>query len=299
MYTVALTPMLVGSAAGALAAGRWRLDACLQLILAAVLIIGWLNLTNDAFDFSTGIDVAKAESVVNLLGGTSDAQRMVLVVAHVLLLAAWGVLRVLAGHDPAVLYLLAGCIFAGYTYQGPPFRLGYLGLGEPICYVAWTVAVAAAFHAQTGGAGGSREALMRLVDVRSLLPGAAALVALPTTLILLCSHFHQREEDMAAGKRSPVVRWGTAGVAKIVQALAGLFVVLHVVLQPLGLLPWQAAFMGLGAALPSARKLASFVGKHHANKKVSRRAKYVAVKMHFLHGLALAAGYGVALAQRR
>jgi 1,4-dihydroxy-2-naphthoate octaprenyltransferase len=44
------------------------------------------------------------------------------------------------------------------------------------------------------------------------LPAAAAsvLVGLTTTGILFCSHFHQIEGDLSAGKQSPLVRLGAS-----------------------------------------------------------------------------------------
>ncbi|GFH31184.1 palmitoyltransferase, partial [Haematococcus lacustris] len=38
------------------------------LVAAALCIIAWLNLSNDAFDAATGVDVSKPESVVSLTG---------------------------------------------------------------------------------------------------------------------------------------------------------------------------------------------------------------------------------------
>lgn len=42
------------------------------------------------------------------------------------------------------------------------------------------------------------------------MAAAAAVVGLTTTAILLCSHLHQEATDRAAGKLSPVVRFGCA-----------------------------------------------------------------------------------------
>ena len=36
-----------------------------------------------------------------------------------------------------VLALVLLCCGLGYIYQGPPFRLGYRGLGEPLCWLAF------------------------------------------------------------------------------------------------------------------------------------------------------------------
>ena len=103
------------------------------------------------------------------------------------------------------------CCGLGYVYQGPPFRLGYRGLGEPLCWLAFGPFATAA-------------ALMALQPPTSLpaaVPWQVALSlgsgpALATTLVLFCSHFHQVEEDAAHGKRSPVVKLGTAKAAAVV-----------------------------------------------------------------------------------
>lgn len=88
MYTVAVTPMLVGTAAAYAATGAYSPSRLGTLLAAAVAIIGWLNITNDVFDAATGIDAHKAESLVNLLGGTPRVRRRLLAVATGLLAAA-------------------------------------------------------------------------------------------------------------------------------------------------------------------------------------------------------------------
>ena len=93
-------------------------------------------------------------------------------------------------------------LFLGYTYQGPPFRLGYQGLGEIICFFTFGPGtVSAAYYAQT-----------QTFSSESL--AISAIVGISTSIILFCSHFHQVEDDLAAGKRSPIVRLGTAKVQK-------------------------------------------------------------------------------------
>ena len=37
--------------------------------------------------------------------------------------------------QPVVLLLVLICCALGYLYQGPPFRLGYRGLGEPLGFL--------------------------------------------------------------------------------------------------------------------------------------------------------------------
>ena len=42
--------------------------------------------------------------------------------------------------------MLGLAVFGGYAYQGPPFRLSYKGLGEPICFAAFGPLATGAFY---------------------------------------------------------------------------------------------------------------------------------------------------------
>ena len=106
-------------------------------LLSAIAIIAWLNLTNDVFDADTGIDVNKHHSVVNLTGNKT----LVFWIANIILLLGLGGIFLINWwqQDWTVLWLILVSCFLGYTYQGPPFRLGYQGLGEIICFFYfWT-----------------------------------------------------------------------------------------------------------------------------------------------------------------
>lgn len=319
MYTVAVTPMLVGTAASYAATGAYSAPRLGTLLAAAVAIIAWLNITNDVFDAATGIDVRKAESLVNLLGGTPRVRRQLLVVATMLLAAAAAGLASLcvtpggAAFDPTLLVVMGTAVALGYAYQGPPFRLGYYGLGEPITLAAWTLAVGAAYYTQLppplpsppGGGWVLPPAAVadRLAGLAEayVTPAAglgvpALLVALPTALILLCSHLHQGADDAAAGKRSPVVRFGTRGVAGgIIAGVASMYL-LQVGAWAVGGEGgdgrWLSSTAAASAAvsIPLAVRLVLFVGRWHDVPAVIRPAKYLAVRLHAVHGLALAAG---------
>lgn len=71
MYSVAIIPITVGTAA---AFGETEIfDAKIfgTFLTSAILIIAWLNISNDVFDADTGIDKNKAHSLVNLTGNKS------------------------------------------------------------------------------------------------------------------------------------------------------------------------------------------------------------------------------------
>lgn len=68
IYSVAIVPISVGTAIAFAATGIFYPQRFLTFLGAALLIIAWLNISNDVFDSETGIDVNKAHSVVNLTG---------------------------------------------------------------------------------------------------------------------------------------------------------------------------------------------------------------------------------------
>ena len=222
---------------------------CAGLVLASILIIAWLNLrcvsvlgacilmmraqalrlssgccsiaeipplhSNDAFDAATGVDKSKRESVVNLTGGKKG---LVLAIANLFLVAGVGLLSALiisagtGGTAPAA--MLAVAIACGYLYQGPPFRLSYKGLGEPLCFFAFGPLATPAFYLAMmqlqpePAASSAAAALASVQSIPPLLWALSACVGITTTVILFCSHFHQIEGDLAARKMSPLVRLG-------------------------------------------------------------------------------------------
>ena len=283
MYAVAVMPVLL--AAGWRVGGGLpvRLDQLLVFLLAAVLLLAWENLANDVFDAETGVDThGKPHSLVNLTG---RRDRVVLWANGALLLGLGLMALVALRSSPLVLALVLACCGIGYAYQGPPFRLGYRGLGEPLCWLAFgPLATAAGLLAlaPVGTAAVSwREAL---------LLGSGP--ALATTLVLFCSHFHQVSEDAAHGKRSPVVRLGTARAA----ALVPWFVAGSLALQwaPVLLGRWPlTALLGV-IGLPPARQLIALVASCHDQPERIAGSKFLALRFQALSGIGLALGLALA-----
>jgi 1,4-dihydroxy-2-naphthoate octaprenyltransferase len=275
MYSVAIIPIWVGTA---VAYGETRIingAIFSTFLMSAILIIAWLNLSNDVFDSETGIDKNKAHSLVNLTGNKA------LIFGLSNLFLAGGILGILAiagwQRDFTVIALVLLCCALGYTYQGPPFRFGYQGLGEIICFVTFgPMAVAAAYYSQT-----------QSWSMNCLV--ASVIVGITTSIILFCSHFHQVEDDIAAGKRSPIVRLGTKRGSQVlwwscgsIYALTGLFVFL-------GIFPiWTLLTF---ASLPVALKLCRHVHQYHDQPEKVSNSKFIAVGMHFFSGLLLGLGF--------
>jgi len=280
MYAVAVMPVL-------LAAGwRWgrgelvRLDQLLLFLVAAVLLLAWENLANDVFDADTGVDAqGKPHSLVNLTG---RRDRVAWLANGALLLGLALMALVALRSSGAVLALVLACCGIGYAYQGPPLRLGYRGLGEPLCWLAFgPLATAAGLLALGPAAEAAAVPWRQAVE----LGGGPALA---TTLVLFCSHFHQVEEDAVHGKRSPVVRLGTARAAAVVPwFVAG---ALAFEWAPVLVGHWPLTALLGAAGLPPAQRLIRLLREHHHQPERIVGSKFLALRFQALNGLGLALG---------
>lgn len=278
MYTVAVIPITVGSAVAFAHTQQWRGGIFALFLSAAIAIVAWLNLSNDVFDSDTGIDVNKAHSVVNLTGN----RQLVFWIGNSFLLAGMaGILSIgWLERDWTVLALVGVAVFLGYTYQGPPFRLGYLGLGEIICFVTFgPLAIAAACYSQC-----------QLFTTDIIFP--SLFIGLNTAIILFCSHFHQVKDDIAAGKKSPIVRLGTQrGATVLAIAVVSCFGLIGLGIV-FGLMPWQSLLVF--GSVPWAIQLVNHVRQNHDQPTKVSNCKFIAVNLHFISGALLAIAYGLA-----
>jgi len=277
MYTVAVIPIWVGTAVAWATNGGIDSLIFLTFLVSAILIIAWLNLSNDVFDADTGIDKNKAHSVVNLTGN----KPLIFWLSNFLL--AVGILGIFAiawwQKDFTVIALILLCCALGYSYQGPPFRFGYQGLGEIICFVTFgPMAVSAAYYSQTQSWSWTNLA-------------AAVIIGITTSVILFCSHFHQVEDDTAAGKRSPIVRLGTHRGSQLLIWFGSSAYVLTGLFTLLGIFPIWTLITFL--SLPFALKLFRHVHQYHDQPDKVSNCKFIAVAMHFCSGLLLGLGFVV------
>ncbi|MQL73198.1 hypothetical protein Taro_005534 [Colocasia esculenta] len=276
IYTVALVPLTVGSSAAYLKTGFFSASRYLVLLSASILVITWLNLSNDVYDSDTGADRNKKESVVNIVGSRSIAH----FAANIALaLGSVGLIWACAeSGDIRSTLLLALAIICGYVYQCPPFRLGYHGLGEPLCFAAFGPFATTAFYFSQGSESLSWTVL-----------SASVLVGLTTSLILFCSHFHQIEGDQAIGKMSPLVRIGTEKASEVVKAAILILYALLFSFCIAKALPVTCAFI-CSLTLPIGKLVADYVEKNHKDNVKIFMAKYYCVRLHSLFGIFLAVG---------
>ena len=269
MYSVAIIPIWVGTAVAFAETKTINAAIFLTFLVSAILIIAWMNMSNDVFDSETGIDKNKAHSLVNLTGNKS----LIFWLANLFL--SVGILGVLAiawwQQDLTVIGLVILCCALGYTYQGPPFRLGYQGLGEIICFICFgPLGIAAAYYSQTQAWSGM-----------SLL--ASIIIGITTSLILFCSHFHQVEDDLAAGKKSPIVRLGTEKAAQLLPWVGGSIYTMTLLLVAGQIFPIWTLLIFL--SFPFAFQLLRHVGTYHDQPEQVSNCKFIAVTLHFWSGL--------------
>lgn len=275
MYSVAIIPIWVGTAVAFAETKIIHAGIFATFLISAILIVAWINLSNDVFDSETGIDENKAHSLVNLTGNKS----LIFWLGNLFL--ALGILGILAiawlQHDFTVIGIVILCCFLGYTYQGPPFRLGYQGLGEIICFICFgPLAIAAAYYSQT-----------QTFSLTSI--AASVIVGITTSLILFCSHFHQLADDLAAGKRSPIVRLGTKKSSQLLPWVCGSIYALTVMFVAGQIFPIWTLLIFI--SLPFALKLCRHVVEFHDQPNKVNNCKFIAVTLHFWSGLLLGLGF--------
>jgi 1,4-dihydroxy-2-naphthoate octaprenyltransferase len=275
MYSVAIMPIWVGSGVAFAETKIFNGVIFAVFMTAAILILAWENISNDVFDSETGIDKNKHHSLVNLSG---NKQLMFWLGNLCLGSGLLGIIVIaLLQKDPTVIGIILLCCGLGYMYQGPPFRLGYQGLGEILCFVAFgPLGMAAAYYSQT-----------QTWSITNL--AASVIVGIVTSLVLFCSHFHQVKDDIAAGKRSPIVRLGTQKSAQVLVWFTASIYPLSLLLVGLGVFPIWTLLSWV--SLPFAFKLCRHVLENHDLPDKVSNCKFIAVTVHFWSCLLFGTGF--------
>ena len=282
LYSVAIMPVILSAGWELGNNGNIRLGQFIGFLIASILILLWENLTNDLFDDETGVDKYKFHSVVALTGNKTTVSR----VAYFSLVLGLFIILILALNSKLiVLFLVLTCCFLGYLYQGPPFRLGYKGLGEPLCWIAFgPLATAAALIVI------SPKSNFHAIPWRTaLMIGSGP--ALATTLVLFCSHFHQIKQDAAAGKKSPLVVLGTHRAAKFLPWVVGLIFLLE--LLPVFNGTWPINTLVCLISLPSGVNLTKLITRHHNQPELIKNSKFFALRFQTINGLCLSIGFAM------
>ena len=148
-----------------------------------------------------------------------------------------------------------------------------------ICFICFgPIAISAAYYSQA-----------QSYSVLALI--TSILVGISTSIILFCSHFHQVEDDLAAGKRSPIVRLGTkTGANVLLWSTASIFI-LTVIWIVWGY--FSLASLLIFLAIPWAYKLVRHVQQYHDQPEKVSNSKFIAVEFYLWSSVFL--GLGIAM----
>ena len=280
LYTVAVLPVFISGAYLLNANEKLRIFNLIGFTIAAILILIWENLTNDLFDAETGIDEFKFHSILNLI----QNRKIVSITAYLSLIIGLLIVAIISSLTSInVLILVVACCFLGYLYQGPPFRLGYIGLGEPLCWIAFgPLAYSAALIT-----------LNSLDNYSNIIPWKESLLlgsgpSLATTLVLFCSHFHQINEDKRHGKISPLVRLGAQNGANIVPWIVLTIYIFQFYTIVLGFIPIFCILYLI--SFPQALKLTNILKSSYSKPSAIKNCKFIAIKFQTLNGFGLIIG---------
>ncbi len=277
LYSVAVMPIVLAAGWKYGARESLLLDQLFGFLIASILLLIWENLTNDLFDDATGVDKFKLHSVIALTG----KRRLIRNLANCILCLGLGLIFLLSLRSHfAVFLLVLGSCFLGYLYQGPPFRLGYQGLGEPLCWIAFgPLATAAALLVLSPN-------LKNIPWEKAFTLGAGPAVA--TTLVLFCANFHQVLEDSANGKKTLLVLLGTKRAAQLVPW----FVIISIGLEVIPILKGQWPITALLGAigLPPAIALIQLLKKNHNKPLLISESKFLALRFQSLNGIGISLG---------
>ena len=178
---------------------------------------------------------------------------------------------------------MAACCFLGYLYQGPPFRLGYQGLGEPLCWLAFGPF---AYSAVLIALNPSNIYFEDIPWKVSLLLGSGP--SLATTLVLFCSHFHQISEDKKHGKNSPLVRLGAKKGSQFVPWIIFTIYIFQLFTIVIGFIPVFCILYLI--SLPQAIRLINLLQSSYNKPSVIKNCKFIAIKFQTLNGVGLITG---------
>ena len=220
-FPLSVLPVVAATAA-ARPVGQWRWDVLIASTVGVMLLHTAGNLLNDYFDFRSGVDRRVEDDQGRpgrlLVKGELSPLDVLLEAGACLVVVAGLGGYLLWQCGPGLLGFAAVALVAVYAYTGPPLKLKYRAMGEPLIFVVFGPALMlGAAYAQTG----------RLEWTVGLL---SVPIGLATTAVLVGNNVRDEAEDGDAGVATLVHVVGHRGarvtyVLLVVGAVLGLAVI--------------------------------------------------------------------------
>jgi 1,4-dihydroxy-2-naphthoate polyprenyltransferase len=265
-----------------------RLDVIgLLLVVAGVTINHFgLNLLDDACDYIHSVDSACSEEKNPYTGGSGVLTEGLLTTTQVArgavvcfaTTAAIGLYLAWVYGWPVLAFGLIG-VFCSVFYTLPPIRFGYRGLGELGLLINFGPVIGlGAYYIQAG-----------TLDVEPLM--VSLVLGMMMWSMIIINEIPDYEEDKRGGKRTLVVRLGRdRAIFLYTGGLAAAYMTLIYTIWS-GLAPFSLS-LGL-LSLPLAIKSVMILKEHYLHKIRMMPANLLMIKVHFLTGVGMIAGYMV------
>lgn len=191
-YIATLIPLFVGFVAAGKDADQWRSGLFLIIVIACFLLHLAANLSNDYYDYLSGVDHEKT------IGGSGMIQTGAISLAQyrVALCSLYGItflLTLLGVHATGlngIWAIVLFAVFSAHFYVAPPIRFGYRAMGEVLVFLSMgLVMTAGTYYVLTGIVSGKMIAVS--VPIGLMVAGIMYFQSLP-----------EIETDKASGKRT-------------------------------------------------------------------------------------------------
>ena len=192
----AVAPVIVGCAM-AFVDQKFSLGPAMACLAVALLLQIAVNLANDFFDFSKGIDTVERLGPVRVTqSGLIPPGRVKAAITTVFVLSLLPGLYLVTIAGWPVVVIGAAAVMAALAYSGGPYPLASHGLGDLFVFIFFgLVAVCGTYYVQA----------LRLTPMVMVM---SAVVGLMITAILVVNNLRDIETDQRAGKRTLAVMIG-------------------------------------------------------------------------------------------
>lgn len=194
--TASLSPILIGMTL-ALSEGHFNPGLLGVIILTTLGIQIATNLTNDYFDFKSGVDQPNRSAKIKVLPqGLVSLSAMRKALFFVFMSVIIGSFYLIFKGGWIIALIAASSILFAYLYTGGPFPLGHVGLADPVEFIYFgPIAVGGTYFLLTGS-------WPLYVTLAGFIPGFLSLA------ILSVDNLRDIDTDALADKKTLCVRFG-------------------------------------------------------------------------------------------